>query len=340
MNVVALKDQLKDQPEEIEKVLIAAGLDEESIKYRPSQHLIASPRPGGDNPAGILVYTDSLKVLGTTRNEYTGDILTLVMKLKDCDFKEAINFVAKEIGFKDDEVKYKPPFGGFYKKIARADEDFEQELTEHSESELPSPNCLSKRFLDDNIPLITQEQWGVRYSIEDDAVLIPIYSMSGKLIGCKARANGDVEMDKRWWAKIRYPKTQVVYGLFQNYANIVQKGTLLVFEAEKSVLQCAGYGCLNAVAVAGHAISKIQVRQIKSMLCKRIIVCFDEGLSEDEIKFEAEKLVSKNRLITNKVGYVFDPDHEVLKAGGKESPSDNGKEKLLQLLNKHVRWIN
>ncbi len=97
---------------------------------------------------------------------------------------------------------------------------------------------------------------------------------------------------------------------------------------------------MNAVAVAGHAISKSQAHQIKSMMCRKVIVCFDEGLSEDEIKFEAEKLVSKNRILKNKVGYVFDPDHDVLKAGAKESPSDNGKEALLQLLNKHVRWIS
>ena len=340
MNVLALKDQLTDQPEQIQKLLISAGLDEETLKFRPSQHLIASPRPGGDNPSGILVYTNSLQVVGTTRSEYTGDIFTLIMKLKGCTFGQALSFVADCIGFKDEAIKYHAPFGGFYKKIIRSDDEIEPDLLEHNEDEIPITGCLSKRFLDDNIPLITQEQWGVRYNPEDDAILIPIYSMDGKLVGCKARANGNVESDKRWWATIRYPKTQVVYGLFQNYASIVKKSKILVFEAEKSVLQCAGYECFYAVAVAGHSISKTQARQIKSMMCQEIIVCFDEGLDEDEIRFEAEKLITKNHVLTNKVGYVFDKNHDILIAGAKESPSDKGDKKLAALLENNVRWVS
>ena len=341
MDVLALKDQLIDQPEQIHKVLISAGLDEETLKFRPSQHLFVSPRPGGDNPAGLLIYTNSLRVVGTTHSEYSGDLFTLVMNLQNCSFSQALNYIAKEIGFEDLSRKYSPPFGGFYKKIIQEDGfESDTELMEHSESELPSPGCLSKRFLDDNIPLITQEEWGVRYSAEDDAILIPIYSLGGKLVGCKARANSDVDMDKRWWATIRYPKTQVVYGLYQNYSTIAKLNTILVFESEKSVLQCAGYDCYNAVAVGGHVISRTQARLIKSMMCDKIIVCFDEGLREEEIKFEAEKLVMRNHILSNKVGYVFDENNNILTKGGKESPSDKGKADLLRLLKNNVRYLS
>ena len=341
MDVLALRNQLIDQPDQIQKVMIGAGLDEETVRYRPSQHLITSPRPGGDNPSGLLVYTDSLKVIGTTRSEYSGDIFTLIMKLKDCSFGQALGFAARAIGFVDTGKKHRSPFGGFYKKLVRDGEaEFEPELREYDESELPDPRCLSKRFADDNIPPIVQEEWGVRYSLEDDAILIPIYSLGGKLVGCKARANADVDMDRRWWATLRYPKTQVVYGLYQNYADIVQKGTIFIFEAEKSVLQCAGYGCNNAVAIAGHTFSKTQVRLIKSMMCSRIVVCFDEGLPEDEIKYEAEKLVSRNRIMANKVGYIYDEGHKLLRPGAKESPSDNGMEVLINLLKNYTRWLN
>lgn len=339
MNVLALQERLKDQPDDIIKVLIAAGLAEETIRFVPSQHLIKSPRPGGDNPAGLLVYTDSLKVVGTTRPDYTGNVFTLIMKLADCSFPSALHLAAKAIGFADTERKYKPPFGGFYKKIIQSDRLEEEYLTEHSELELPPAGCLSERFLKDNIPLITQEEWGVRYSHEDDAILIPIYSFDGKLVGCKARANTDDDYNHRWWAYIGYPKTQVAYGLWQNYPKIINGKSVFIFESEKSVLQCSGYGFGSAVAVAGHSISRTQKRIIQSLMCDNVVVAFDEGLDEDEVRAEAEKLKVNNHIIANRVGYVYDRDHDVLKAGSKDSPSDNGKQALIELLKKKVRWL-
>lgn len=341
MDALTLQNKLIDQPDLIIKVLIATGIDENAIREVPSQHLIKAPRPDGDNPSGLLVYTNSLRVIGTTRTELTGNLFTLVMRLKNIRFPEALNFIAKEIGYDAvNETKIHYPFGGFYRKLIGDDADPEEILTEHSESELPSPLYISERFLKDNIPLITQEQWGVRYSFEEDAILIPIYSLSGKLVGCKARANYDVsDSEKRWWAYIKYPKTQVVYGLHQNYSSIISKRTLIVFESEKSVLQCAGYSCNNAVAVAGHSISKAQVKLIQGMMCDRIVVAFDEGLDEEEIEFETKKLKMQNHIISNKVGYVYDRDHDVLMPGSKDSPSDNGKEALVELLQKHTRWL-
>ena len=341
MNVLSLQEQLIDRPDDIIKVLLAVGIDETTIREVPSQHLIKCPRPEGDNPAGILVYTDSLRVVGTTRSELSGNLFTLVMKLKNCKFPEALRVTANAIGYKGtEEHNTKLPFGGFYKKIIQSDIDPEYDLVAHSELELPPQTGVSLRFLKDNIPLVTQEEWGVRYSDDDDAILIPVYSMGGKLVGCKARSNrDDIDDSKRWWAYIGYPKTQVVYGLYQNYATIVDKGTMLVFEAEKSVLQCAGYNCNNAVAVAGHSISKTQNRLIQGLLCKRIIVAFDEGLDEEEIRFEAKKLQVKNHLIHNKVGYIYDKEHDILRLGSKDSPSDNGKEVLQRLLKEKVRWL-
>lgn len=340
MDVLSLQDRLIDKPDQIIEILTEAGLSEENIRQVPSQNLIKSPRPGGDNPAGLLIYTDSLRVVGTTRPELSGNLFTLVMKLRDCGFRDALQFIARKIGYKEEEQKIVKPFGGFYEKICRPDGDYESQLTVHSENELPSPMYLSELFLRDNIPLITQEEWGVRYSHEDDAILIPVYSLSGDLVGCKARANNNNDYDHRWWAYIKYPKTQILYGQFQNYSTIAKKRTVVIFESEKSVLQCAGYGMNVAVAVAGHSISKTQQRLIRSMMCDKIIVAFDEGIEEDQIRSEAEKLCLRNHILTNRVGYVYDRNHDILREGSKDSPSDNGKAALEELLKRNVRWID
>lgn len=340
MDVLSLQDKLVDNPDQITNVLIEAGLDEETIRQVPSQHLIKSPRPGGDNPAGLLLYTDSLRVVGTTRPELSGNLFTLVMHLRGCNFPSALHFIAKQIGYEEtEETKIIKPFGGFYDKILKNDLDTDSNLQIHSEDELPSPNYLSERFLKDNISLLTQEEWGVRYSHEDDAILIPIHSFSGSLVGCKARANSDEDYNHRWWAYIGYPKTQIVYGLNHNYPKIIHKNTVIVFESEKSVLQCDGYDLHTATAIAGHNISRTQKRLLQGLMCDRIILAFDEGLDEDEVRAEAEKLKFENQLLSNKVGYIYDKEHDILKKGSKDSPSDNGKAVLAELLKKKVIWL-
>lgn len=332
MNVQTLNEKLINNAELIKKILTKLNLN--NIREVEHQHLIKFPRPGGDNQSGIVCYTNSLRVIGFTDNSYTGNIYTLVMKITNCSFYEALQKITKWIGLNSkDIVKIRRPFKGFYMNILTDSDNPETKLKTYSELCLPSADNLSKMFLDDGIALDVQKALGMRYSIEDDAVLIPIYSIDHKMVGVKARNNdANCDFDHRWFAWLPYPKTCVVYGLDINYVDIIKKKTLIIFEAEKSVAQAMTMGLNCTCAIAGHNLSKAQVRIINSLMVDNIIVAFDEGISEDKIKFEAKKLLVNNQIYTNTVSYLYDREHKYLPEGSKNSPSDLGRDILNKII--------
>lgn len=336
VSVLTLQDKLTNNYENIKTVLIHLGFEEDKIRYQPHKNLITSTRPdaNADNPNGFLLYTDRLNYMYTTRSG-NGNLFTLVMDIKNVNFPKALELICKWLKIKDESWKVIYPFDGFYKKIYKSSKNAEVYLNEYQENILPSSNALSQRFFEDGISFQIQEEWGIRYDFDGNNVLIPIHDSIGRLVGCKARSNEvDCPHDKRWFAYLPYPKTSIVYGYFENYKYIQQKRKVFIFEAEKSVLQCASFGFYIAVAIGGHNFSNKQVQYILSLMTEEIIVCFDNDVVEDEIIFESKKLLSK-RFLKNKVGYILDSDHLT---GDKSSPSDKGK-KIFKKLLKNIRWI-
>jgi hypothetical protein len=336
VSVLTLQDKLTNNYEDIKTVLIHLGFKEDKIRYHPNKKLITSPRPeeGADNPNGFLLYTDSLKYLITTRSG-NGNIFTLVMDIKRVNFAKSLELICRWLNIKAIAIKTTYPFSGFYKKLYKADKNEEVYINEYTPEDLPIATGLSQRFLNDGISLQIQEKWGIRYDYDGDNILIPIHDCTGRLVGCKARSNEEnCPHNRRWFAYLPYPKNNIVYGYFENYKYIQQKRKVFIFEAEKSVLQCASFGFNIAVAIGGHNISAKQVQYILSLMVEEIIVAFDTDVIEDEIIYESKKLLS-NRILNNKVGYIYDSDHLL---GDKMSPSDKGKNIFKKLL-KNIKWL-
>lgn len=336
--MLTLQNKLTDNVEDIKKVLIHLGFLEDKIRYHSHKNMITSPRPeeGADNPQGFILYTNSLKYLYTTRSG-DGNIFTLVMDIKSANFAHSLELICKWLDIKDAKYDIKLPFCGFYKQIIKYKDGEDFDFYKYKSSDLPPDDSLSQKFFLDGISFKVQEKWGIRYEHSDDNILIPIKNYTGELIGCKARSNAeDCPHDKRWFAYLSYPKTSVVYGYYENYRAIQRKNTVVVFEAEKSVLQCASFGLNIAVAIGGHNISTMQAKYILSLKAERIIVAFDTDIVEDELIYECRKLQSKG-LLKNKVGYIYDKTHELL--GDKMSPSDRGKNIFKKLLNNNVIYL-
>ena len=275
-----------------------------------------------------------------TTQSGTGDIFTLIMDVKSCSFKRAINYCIDHTNLKVSNLTVTLPFNGFFKNIKKGASREKVVNTTYEEEDLPSNKLISKRFIDDNISAQTQEKWGVRYDGLTNSILIPIRNENGDLVGCKARVNeSDCPTSKRWWAFLKYSKTHFVYGLYENYRDIINNHRLYVFESEKSVLQCDSFGVNNAVAIGGNSLSSEQVRLIKSMLCKEIVVAFDEGLDEEQVIYEVNKLKMNNIAICNKVGYIWDDDNSILEKGSKNSPSDLGLREFNKLSKEKIKWM-
>ena len=328
VDVVKLEQELINNYEAVLSIMLQLGFDEDKIKYHKAQNFISAPRPeeGADNPNGCLIYLNSLNVIYTTRS-WTGNIFSLVMKERDVRFPEALKLISKWTGCETSDVKIKLPFYGFYKGIVNINSYSPLELPCYKESDLPPADSLSLKFLKDGVSGLVQEEWGIRYSHEDDAVLIPIHDYSGNLVGCKAR-NNDPNCDdsNRFWMYIPYSKSQIVYGWWENFQIISEKQTVVIVESEKGVLQAASFGCFIVVAVGGHNISATQARYIKMLGSKKIIVAFDEGIAEEEIIKECKKLSTNNQIYHNSVFYIYDKDHLVIPEGSKGSPTDYGIE--------------
>lgn len=330
MNVEELNEQLRDNYELISKVLVTLGFNEEKLKYHASNNIITCtrPDPDADNPNGYMIYCHSLWWRYNTR-QGSGNIYTLVMDMKNVNFPHALKLVAKWIGysFKDvEDVNVRLPFGGFYKEFICNQETRDTDLKIYDKKLLPDPAC-NIRFRKDGISYITQEVFDLRFDFENNAIIIPIYNSNHDLVGSKARKNEDIVSNK-YWTPLSFSKTNVVFGLAQNYKSIVQKRQVIIFEAEKSVMQCYDFRCFVAVAIMGHDISLAQARLIKSLMCQEIIIAFDEGVSEEDIKKSAAMVYSNNSFYKNKVSYIYGG----LPAGSKMSPSDLGKERFRQLL--------
>lgn len=295
------------------------------------------PNKDGDNMSACSILKSTLQYQNYTRNR-SGNIFTLVMEDEDCNFSEALKKISSWLGFKEEVNKHKKlPFKGFYKNILKDTSDHNL-LKEYDTNLLPPKNCLSDIWVKDGASLISQEKFGVRYDLENDSVAIPIYDMYGRLVGCKNRKmNVNTPIESRFFASLPYSKTRVVYGLNVNYQDIINKKTLFIFESEKSVLQCDSFGFNYAVGISGHDISSAQADIIKSLMCDKIIVAFDEGVSEDCIVYNCKKLKT-DKIITNKVGYIYDRDNIYLKHGSKNSPTDLGYKKFKELT-KLCKWI-
>ena len=97
--------------------------------------------------------------------------------------------------------------------------------------------------------------------------------------------------------------------------------------------------CNIGLATCTDKISDVQQKYIKALNVSRTILAYDEGLEEDYIRSQAEKLKVDNSFMQNKVGYIYDKHNEILKKGAKQSPSDTGIKGFSELVKHHVVWI-
>lgn len=332
MDVVELQEKIIARPEYIRDLFEVMGFEhiKDKGEYYSFQNI------GGDNPSAIAIYKDNLHYENFSHGS-KGNLFTLVMETKHCSFTDSIRYVAKVLNIQVSQVKVVWPFGGFYRELIKDSPNAMSDMSHYHEQDLPPANSLSYKFFRDGVSYQIQNRMGVRYSHEDDAVLIPIYDINHTLVGCKGRNNDpNADDSHRWFMYIPYKKSNVVYGLDVNYTNIIKHNRAFIFEAEKSVMQGMSFDMNCGVAIGGHNLSVTQLKYIR-MLNVEITVAFDQDLIEEEVAYEAKKLLIKDQRYQNKIFYIYDRTGEYLPKGSKMSPTDLGKECFLNLV-KNCRY--
>lgn len=201
-------------------------------------------------------------------------------------------------------------------------------------------------WVEENIFHKTQKKFDIRFDIINNAIIIPQLNEDGQLVGVRRRAlnEADIERDGKYkpiFAEGRWynaDTSTIMYGLFENKENIKRSKKVIVFEAEKSVMQLDTFydGTSPAVALYGSNMSDYQAGLLRQLGAEELIVALDKEY-QDERSYQTylKVLVKKFKKFQSffTVSFVLDGfDSSLL--GYKDSPSDHGKETFEKLLRK------
>lgn len=327
-----LKKQLRDNPDNIRQLLEEFGF--EHINIRGNYIRFARNHEGGQN-ISICLDDEYINVMDFVHGERT-DIISYIIKEKHTDFKTVLRAIKRILNLSDEwrPQSRRSIFGGCYDGIIHKTnitcKTYNEDILKDY---LPFPN---ERFRKDKISLNVQAKWKIGYDPNTDRITIPIRNEFGQLIGIKGRRNyhTDDEYDPKYLYLLPCRMSNTLYGYSENYSEMYGK-TVMVFESEKSVLQCASYGYNNAVALGNNALSEHQAKLILQLNPERLIFMLDNNLPLKNTKRNIDVLRSVCAMRDLCISY-FDWT-ECLDLDEKCSPSDDGKETLEDILENYIK---
>lgn len=206
-----------------------------------------------------------------------------------------------------------------------------------------------QEWIDEGISKSAMDKFNIRFSISQNKIIIPHYNINGDLVGIRGRSLNDYEIEnfgKYMPVKIEdkiyaHPLSQTLYGLNFNKDYMAAAGTVILFEAEKSVLLYETYFDNNiSAAVCGSNFNKVQLKiLLNNVKPKEIIVCFDKeytmaGASDGQKYFNKLWNICEKYSQYCNLSFVFDRE-QLLDL--KDSPIDKGKDVFMRLLSTRIK---
>ena len=329
-----IKKELLDNPEKLEELLEYFNF----YNIHIHQSYISFGRAIDSSKKSIVIRlekNDYLYVSDYARN-INQDLFTYISEQRLVDFKDIISIVRKILKIDDFSIFREPQgiFGGFYEKIRKKNE---YTCRTYDESILNKYVALANmRFIRDNITIDAQQFFNIRYDVESQGIVIPIYNQVGELMGVKVRCNYEVQDgEMKYYYLIPCQMSQTLYGYSQNY-NYLVNNVIYIFESEKAVMQCFSYGIRNCVALGSGSISRKQVRMLIELNPKKIIFMHDVGYDLENILRNINMVKNYSRFSEAELGYwdFFDRLYD-----NKVSASDLGKKELLRIMDTEIKMI-
>ena len=282
-----------------------------------------------------LTNNDACFVKDYARSE-VNNLVSWLCKEKNVKFKDVLINIKNILHLSDD---WRPQsrhliFGGVYEHIIhRADSPPKTYDESILDDYLKVPNV---RFQHDHISLETQMEFCISYDVNTDRIVIAIRDQHGSLMGVKGRRNyeTDNEDDPKYLYLVPCQMSKTLFGYSTNYSSMYG-GTVMVFESEKSVLQCASYGYHNAVALGSNSLSEYQAKMILSLNPQKVIFMLDSDLPLENTKRNIDMLRSVATMTDLQISY-FDWT-ECLDLPAKASASDEGKEVFEYILEENIK---
>lgn len=144
------------------------------------------------------------------------------------------------------------------------------------------PNIISDLFLKDNINETSQLLFNIKYDKETDRILIPVM-FKNKLVGMIGRYNNSEVPKKvpKYYPILVYPKSEVLFGYDICRDTILNTGTVILVESEKSVMKSTQIGLFNTLAVGGSNVSKSHIKLLEELKVKRVFISFDSDKEKE-----------------------------------------------------------
>lgn len=310
------------------------------IKLNQNEKYYSCGNVDGDNPSCITVFNDKyINVVNYTREEYfrnnasyQPDIFTLVQynlsrSNNNFDFSDAVKYLHKlfnlPLTFNKTVKKDKTidPLEVFKKVIRNTSPDYEEDVELNEIEQIDYIPYIHIDLFKEGITQRTIDEFGLAYSNLHKRNIIPLrYWLNGKLLGYNMRTTVPNYAEfgiKKYFITPTYQKNLNVFGLWENKETIKEKGYVVIYEAEKSVLKRHSRLDGTGVAISGHSLSDEQAR-ILIGLNVDIVVSLDKDININEVRHMCEKFYG----IRN-VYYTYDK-HDLLNP--KDSIADASKD--------------
>lgn len=331
-----IKKELLKSPDVIAQILEYYGYANIKIK----SGYMSFGRDETSSPKSIVIRLDNndwLYVKDYPKN-INQDFFSYIINQRNITFQEIMKVTKDKLGIDDYHSHYEKriAFGGFYNSMKSARND-DLSIKVYDKSILNVyPQICNLRFLKDNISLESQKFFDVRYDIENCGIVIPILDQVGDLIAVKERINREPEEDEqKYWYVVPGKESRTLYAYSQNYKYLVDN-TVLIFESEKSCMQCYTYGIRNCVGLGSGTISKHQIKMIYELHPKQVFFLHDAQYEQEAILRNINAFKNYFRLSDIEVGYWNWKKRNI---SNKVSPSDLGKNELNKILNNEIEMV-
>ena len=194
----------------------------------------------------------------------------------------------------------------------------------------------------EGISFETMEQFGIKFDLIGNRMVIPIYNHEGVFVGAKVRNfnQEEIENGRKYMPLIHnkliytYDRGKVLYGLNFNKKDIRSAKRAILFEAEKSTLIYSSMFVGNrAVSVGGSNVTFQQAQLLKHYGVETIVLAFDNDYDYSSNPEEPDRYYGLYKMLreANKlevrgfnVEIVYDWEQEYL--DDKDAPIDKGRE--------------
>lgn len=270
----------------------------EIFRVRGNQIRARCPIHKGDNPTAFSIDWDpsgKYRPVWMCRTECgdNGDIFTLIQKIFDCTFIDAVNWLAKFVGMEAGELPEKcSPISTIHEDDLREflimsgkRRSFNSNYGDVSPDINPAfvKKCAERRsgyFEKKGYPKNILDYFKVGFcpafesGWKEDRETIPFWDVEGHISGISGRIIKEGSSPEKYKILYGSNKKENLYALNYTLPYVKRKSSIILVEGFTDVWKCFMYGKYNVAAVMGKDITKEQLQTLLGIV-DTIAIAFD-----------------------------------------------------------------